>query len=82
MFLLAALVVVIFCGLVSYHFKSVIDPDMGLFKSTRQKALRSRVINWGIIYVLAVTVWWYWQPIQKFVAERRAEQFIQQNRPK
>jgi hypothetical protein len=82
MFPITALIVVFFLGLVSYVFKSFIDPDMGLFEKTRRNAVRSRIVNWGIIYMLVVTFWWYKEPIIRFVAEHRAEQFLEEHRPK
>jgi len=81
MFPVYALIIAFVFGSISYGFKSSIDPDMGLFERTRKKALRSRLINWSLIYFLAVAIWWFQTPIKRFINDHQAERFIEQHRP-
>ena len=82
MFPIYTLFAVFVLGSISYGFKNLIDPDMGLFEKTRRKAFRRVLINWGVIYILAVTIWWFKEPIKWIADEHLVEQFIEQHQPK
>jgi len=77
-----ALISVFFLGLASYGFKNAIDPDMGLSEKVRRKAAWGRVVSWGLVYVVAVALWWYQAPLKRIISEHQVERLIEQRRPK